>query len=105
MDDAAQTAGPMPDRYVSFCNIECDAKAQRILPLARNCLAAGDYLENPFWQRFDARAAALEAGGDGEGPDALYLVCSHVMYLAEIFEDDGAAEGRALLEDIELQCC
>ena len=39
-----------------------------------------------------------------DGVDALYHVCSHVMYLAEIFED-GPEEGRELLEAIEFQCC
>ncbi|WP_337998104.1 N(2)-fixation sustaining protein CowN [Oleispirillum naphthae] len=91
------------DRYVSFCNIDCDGMAARLLPLALARLAAGDCLANPFWRRFADAARAL-AEGAGEGPDALYLVCSHVMYLAEIFEDD-AGEGRMLLEEIELQCC
>jgi len=93
-----------PDRYVSFCNIDCDGMAERVLPLARRRLASGAFLANPFWQRFDARAEALAAGA-GAGGDALYLVCSHVMYLAEIFEADGEAEGAALLEEIELTCC
>jgi hypothetical protein len=91
-----------PDRYVSFCNIDCDGMAARLLPVARRILAAGDDLANPFWRRFDDRAAALMRGEAGV-PDALYLVCSHVMYLAELLEDD--AEGRALLESIEVQCC
>ena len=81
------------DRYVSFCNIDCDGMAARLLPLALARLEAGDCLANPFWQRF-AQAARALAGGAGEGPDALYLVCSHVMYLAEIFEDDAARAGR-----------
>lgn len=93
-----------PDRYVSFCNIDCDGMAERVLPLARRRLAAGGYLENPFWQRFADKAEALGAGAGG-GADALYLVCSHVMYLAEIFEAEEEAEGRALLEEIELTCC
>ncbi len=94
-----------PDRYVSFCNIDCDGMAARVLPLARRRLAVGGYLANPFWQRFADRAEALASGADGGGADALYLVCSHVMYLAEIFEADEEAEGRALLEEIELTCC
>ena len=93
-----------PDRYVSFCNIDCNGMAERVLPLARRRLAAGDHLANPFWRRFDDKARALEAG-EGGGADALYLVCSHVMYLAEIFEADGEGEGAALLEEIELTCC
>lgn len=93
-----------PDRYVSFCNIDCDGMAARVLPLARRRLAADGHLANPFWRRFADRAEAL-AAGEGGGTDALYLVCSHVMYLAEIFEADGEAEGRALLEEIELACC
>ncbi len=94
-----------PDRYVSFCNIDCDGMAARLLPLARRRLAVGGYLANPFWQRFADKAEGLASGADGGGADALYLVCSHVMYLAEIFEADGEAEGRALLEQIELTCC
>lgn len=89
------------DRYVSFCNIDCDGMAARLLPLALARLEDGGWLANPFWRRFADSARALDTGA---GPDALYLVCSHVMYLAEIFEDD-AGEGRALLEEIELQCC
>jgi hypothetical protein len=76
--------------------------AVRLLPLARRRLAAGECLDNPFWRRFDDKAAALETGA-AEGADALYLVCSHVMYLAELLEDD--AEGHALLDAIEMQCC
>jgi len=94
---------PVADRYVSFCNIDCDGMAARLLPLAVARLETGDYLANPFWRRFADAARALADGG-GEGPDALYLICSHVMYLAEIFEDD-EGEGRVLLEEIELQCC
>lgn len=89
-----------PDRYVSFCNIDCDGMARRLLPLALRRLEMGGDLANPFWRRFAERAATA---GDASGADALYLVCSHVMYLAEIFEDGG--EAAELLEAIELQCC
>lgn len=101
MDDIDDGA----DRYVSFCNIDCDGMAARILPLARARLSADGHLANPFWARFSARAEAIEAGGAVDGVDALYLVCSHVMYLAEVFEAPGGEAGRALLEAIELQCC
>lgn len=94
-----------PDRYVSFCNIDCDGMAARLLPLARDRLAAQGRLANPFWARFCARAEAISAHGQAEGVDALYLVCSHVMYLAEVFEEPDGEDGRALLEAIELQCC
>lgn len=101
MDERSPTL--QPDRYVSFCGIDCDGMAERLLPLARDRLAAGGHLTNPFWRRFDEKAAALRAS-TGTGADALYLVCSHVMYLVELFED-GDGEGRALLEEIELTCC
>lgn len=102
MDDAGGTSEA--DRYVSFRNIDCDGMAARLLPLALGHLAARERLANPFWARFAARAEAVAAHGAGGG-DALYLVCSHVMYLAEVFEDPGGEVGRALLEAIELQCC
>lgn len=103
MDDTDGRAAA--DRYVSFCNIDCDGMAARILPLACAQLAAGGHLANPFWARFSARAEAISGQGMVDGVDALYLVCSHVMYLAEVFEEPGGEEGRALLEAIELQCC
>ncbi|MBN2751415.1 MAG: N(2)-fixation sustaining protein CowN [Rhodospirillaceae bacterium] len=103
MTDTSQDNFLPADRYVSFCNIDCSGMAVRLLPLVRHRLNVGGYLANPFWKRFDDRVCAVCSGLTEDG-DALYLVCSHVMYLAEIFEDaDG--EGHALLEEIEQQCC
>jgi len=95
---------PLADRYVSFCNIDCDGMAEQILPLARMQLKVGGFLENPFWKRFDEKAEALMSG-QKDGVDALYLVCSHVMYLAEVFEADGAEDARELLDTLEVTCC
>jgi len=99
--DAAKSLSE--DRYVSFCNIDCDGMALRMLPLARKALDSKGYMENPFWQRFCEKAIAIEEGKD-IGVDALYLVCSHIMYLAEVFDDETGSEGQELLESIEMQC-
>lgn len=92
-----------PDRYVSFQGIDCSEKARKTLNVALELTASHDY-KNKFWDLFRTKyegALCSETTDD----DLLYLVCSSVYYLEELFEAAQNNDGLELLEDCEFNCC
>ena len=96
-DNAAEA---VPDRYISFIGLDCDAKAAQLMALIRRHIddPAGS---NVFWEYFKKKAA----GGSGPRPDDLFLVHCHLNQIRELFEEREDAEGLALLDRIEQECC
>lgn len=90
-----------PDRYRSFSGLDCAGDALAVLQRVRR-LIDRPQPPGPFWQHFAARLARMGEPGQG---DALYLVCSHVYYIEELFEAESDADGLALLARIEAECC
>ena len=92
-----------PDRYVSFTGIDCAGNSARVID---RLLAHIERPErsNPFWEQFKVKVAEAKAGEAGK-PDLLYLVCSHVYYISDLFETHGDDAGLDLLHQIEDECC
>ncbi|WP_207168605.1 N(2)-fixation sustaining protein CowN [Thiocystis violacea] len=95
-----QSAAPKTDRYISFEGIECDACAERILSLIRECL--GEVECPSAWQPYFERKLPEITG---IGQDALFFVGSQVNYIRELFEHHGLEAGLSLLDQIEDECC
>jgi hypothetical protein len=99
---SSSTKNP-PDRYISYKGIDCMAQADAIVD--RVLVATADpAVSNELWDRFRTRIEAARAGIPG-APDALFLVCSHTYYLHDLFDDLDDAEGDAMVQRIEDECC
>ncbi|SDH22759.1 N(2)-fixation sustaining protein CowN [Roseospirillum parvum] len=92
-----------PDRYVSFEGIDCAGNSRALIAAIRRHIDRPER-SNPLWERFKAR---LAAAGDSQAStgDELYLVCSHVYYIEELFDAYDDAEGLELLRKLEYECC
>ncbi|TBW40754.1 N(2)-fixation sustaining protein CowN [Siculibacillus lacustris] len=91
-----------PDRYVSFRGIDFEANMTAVLGHLRR-LVAVDGVPDPFWQRFEERLAAADAGTTSIA-DRLLLMHSHVTYMSDLFEDRDDAEAIAALAKLEREC-
>jgi hypothetical protein len=85
------------DRYVSFRNIDCAAKAQLVIDLLQPRV---DAAENPFWAYFRKQRAAAHAAGF----DDLRVLHTYLPTLRELLDDAGDEAALALLEDLEVTC-
>lgn len=85
------------ERYVSFKNIDCAGKAQRVIDRLQPRIDAGT---NPYWAYFEKqRASALQ-----QGFDDLRVLHSYLPTIREILADDEDTRTLALLEDLEETC-
>lgn len=92
-------------RYVSFKGMNCDARAQAIADRALALAETPDWT-NAFWDLFrDKVAKARDPAAPVGTPDVLYLVCSHVFYLEDLFDDAEDADGLGMLKMLEHDCC
>jgi len=95
-----QPTAAKADRYISFEGIECDDFARQVVSYIRDCIAEG---QNPSdWQAYFERKLVEIAG---IGQDELFFVGSQVNYIRELFEHHEHADGLALLDKIEDECC
>ena len=88
-----------PDRYMSFDGIDCDGNARRVMACIEDLMAAGQ--GSAFWDYFMAK----RSGGSGLRPDDLFLIHAHLNQVRELFEESGADDALALLEQLEEECC
>lgn len=60
--------------------------------------------KNEFWVRFESKIpkAYFDKIQDEE---VLYLVCSNVFYIEELFEEFGFQKGIEAIRRAELECC
>ncbi|MDA3946653.1 MAG: N(2)-fixation sustaining protein CowN [Helicobacteraceae bacterium] len=95
------------ERYVSFTNIDCFENAclaiDRLLAVTKEAEHVNLYWEKviptipkAYYNR-DVKADKKEA--------LLYLVCSNVFYLEELFENTDDEAGLDALRRCELECC
>ena len=88
------------DRYVSFCGIDCDGNANRLLAMLENHLATGD--GDTRWQTYFQQKREQQAAMN---QDNLYFIGAQMNSLYSYLEscDDDAA--LALLWQLEQECC
>jgi hypothetical protein len=92
-------------RYVSFKGMNCEARADAVADRAM-ALATEPSWTNAFWDLFQDKVARARAADAPMGtPDVLYLVCSHVFYLEDLFDDAEDEEGLQMLKLLEHDCC
>ncbi len=95
------------ERYISFKNIDCFNNALEVLDLMVETTKEPKN-DNPYWQKI---RSSLPEGYTKRDPEfdkkeeLLYIVCSNVFYLEELFEDAGCEEGLEALNRCELECC
>jgi len=95
------------ERYESFKNIDCFENACVVLD---NMLRV---LENPanmnlYWKKIVPMIPKAYYDRDfksDEKEEVLYLVCSNVFYLEELFEKADDEAGTQALRKCELECC
>jgi hypothetical protein len=91
------------DRYVSYANIDCYQNASDVIACIIEASNNTPY-DNPFWESF--RAKIPQAYFDGKSDEkVLYLVCSSVFYIEELFEQSNHAKGLELMQKCEYDCC
>jgi N(2)-fixation sustaining protein CowN len=84
------------DRYVSFCNIDCDRNAKQVIDCVFRLIDDPDKT-NVFWEYFRGRVASGKH-------DNLYLLHCHLQNVRELFEDHADEEGLRLLDQLESEC-
>ncbi len=88
------------DRYKTFAGIDCDGNARKIMALIENYAErAGE--TKPFWDYFLAKRHPRS----GPKPDDLFLIHCHLNQIRELFDTWGDSESRALLVQVEEECC
>ena len=87
-----------PNRYVSFCGLDCEQRAADLVGLIGR-LSREREPDNRFWQLFNRKVEATD------GPDALFLVHAYVFYMRELLERHPEPLALALLDAIETDCC
>jgi len=95
------------ERYVSFENIDCFENA--CLAIDR-LLAVTEEAEhvNLYWKKIIPTIPQAYYDRDSKGDEKealLYLVCSNVFYLEELFEEAEDEAGLDALRRCELECC
>jgi N(2)-fixation sustaining protein CowN len=90
------------DRYVSFRDIDFEGNMSAVLAHLNRHI--GDPAKsNALWDRFRARLAEAEAGGNVRA-DKLLLLHSHVYYMVDLFEEAEDEEALAALRKLEEEC-
>lgn len=91
------------DRYVTFCNIDCDANAEKLMQhLKQRVAEPTDDQERTKWHNYFAGKFEQQAKMNH---DDLFFVGSQMNSLYayfELIEDDDAHD---LLYQIEQECC
>lgn len=95
------------DRYVTFENIDCYHNAKLVLDAMYELFELESEAKNEFWQRFETKLPQdyTTTPVDTLGRDTLYVVCSNVFYIEELFEKYEFEKGINLLYTTEFDCC
>lgn len=91
------------DRYVSFMNIDCYQHASDVIECILEVIEDEKYC-NPFWERFQTKIPTCYFDKQSD-EKVLYLVCSSVFYIEELFELSAHERGLELMKNCEYQCC
>lgn len=88
----------LPDRYKSFCGIDCVGNTKRVMALIDH--HTRDLQDDKFWKYFYGRRNATT----GPACDDLLLLASFVNPIRELFETRQDQEALRLLEQLEDEC-
>ena len=95
------------ERYVSFENIDCFENACLAIDRLLAVLEDAEHV-NLYWKKIvpTIPQAYYDRNAKGDEKEALlYLVCSNVFYLEELFENEEDDAGLNALRRCELECC
>jgi N(2)-fixation sustaining protein CowN len=101
--DAERAMDGISDHYVSFKTIDCEGNSARLIQAVLRHID-DPARTNPFWDRFKQKLAAAE-NVHARTADGLCLLCSHIYYIEELFEEYEDSDGLALLRQLEDECC
>ncbi len=95
------------ERYVSFENIDCFENACLAIDRLLAVLEDAEHV-NLYWKKIvpTIPQAYYDRNAKADEKEALlYLVCSNVFYLEELFENAEDEAGLNALRRCELECC
>jgi hypothetical protein len=95
------------ERYVSFENIDCFENACLVIDALLRVLENAEHV-NLYWKKIVPTIPRAYYDRDEKSDEkeaVLYLVCSNVFYLEELFENAEDEEGKHALRRCELECC
>jgi len=95
------------ERYVSFENIDCFENACLVIDEMFKVIEASEHV-NLYWKKIipTIPQAYYDRNSKADEKEALlYLVCSNVFYLEELFENVDHEPGLNALRRCELECC
>lgn len=93
-----------PDRYISFEGIDCFENACQVVDNILSLLKEKPEANNVFWEKFTSKIPQNYYSRTAD-EDVLYLVCSNVFYIEELFEDYEYDSGYEAMRKAELECC
>ncbi|QOG11691.1 N(2)-fixation sustaining protein CowN [Arcobacter sp. FWKO B] len=95
------------DRYITFSNIDCYQNAIEVLDCMFELFNLYPEAKNDFWIRFENQLPNnYKSNYCKEGClDILYLVCSNVFYISDLFDEYDFEKGIDILQKAELECC
>ena len=95
------------DRYITFGNIDCYENAALVLDAMNELFTLKPESKNKLWIKFMEAIPPnyREVFAIGDSLDTLYLVCSHVFYISDLFDDYEFEQGIEVLDQVELECC
>lgn len=96
MSDKSNTA----DRYRSFCGIDCDLNADRLIAMLEENIRAGN--GDQRWHTYFAQKRAQQAKLQH---DNLNFIGNQTNTLYEYFAACGDEQAKSLLYQIEQECC
>jgi hypothetical protein len=95
------------ERYVSFENIDCFENACLVIDRLLAVLEEAEHV-NMYWKKVvpTIPQAYYDRSSKADEKEALlYLVCSNVFYMEELFENADEETGLDALRRCELECC
>lgn len=91
------------DRYISFMNIDCYKHASDVIDCILEVIK-DERFNTLFWDAFTAKIPQKYYDNDSD-EKVLYLVCSSVFYIEELFEESNHTVGLEMMQHCEYQCC
>lgn len=91
---------PETDRYISFCNIECDINADQLMAILEKHLNAGDGKQQ--WHSYFHNKRQEQ---EQMGRDNLNFIGNQLNVLYSYFNECNDEAALALLYKLEQECC
>ncbi len=95
-----EATNPQHDRYVSFCGIECDVRANDLMDRLKDTL--GSLPEDHQWRTYFDQKFVQQAK---QGADNLHFAGSQVNTLNTFFEEMDDDVALDMLWHLEQDCC